>query len=102
MGQVVIFDGSPATGVSSVNDNSQMSIYPNPATDIVNINLQGNKNQFDLMNIYDVFGKVVYTEKINSNNNNLIVNTTSFSQGIFKVQLLGENISTIKSFIIQK
>jgi hypothetical protein len=102
MGQVVTFDGGPATAVETMDNSSGISVYPNPASDIVAVSIQGNENPFEVMNIYDVLGKVVYTEKLAHTTNNFYVNTSGFSQGIFRVQLVGENISATKSLIIQK
>jgi membrane-associated protease RseP (regulator of RpoE activity) len=100
MGQVVIFDGGPATSVQTIDASTQVSLYPNPANDLVNIITRGK--EFNVMNVYDVLGHVVYTTKLNQAINNYDLNTSSFSQGIYQVQLSGENISVMKSIIIQK
>jgi hypothetical protein len=102
MGQVVTFDGGPATAIETIDRSSGISVYPNPARDVIDVSTPGNENPFELMNIYDVLGKVIYTTRLTHTTNNFNVNTSGFSQGIFHVQLVGENISATKSLIIQK
>lgn len=66
-----------------INLVNQVSVYPNPAKDIVNI--LGDKD-FDLALIYDVTGKMV--KSVNLINN--IVDLSGISSGIYSLELKGK------------
>ncbi|MBC7862910.1 MAG: T9SS type A sorting domain-containing protein [Bacteroidia bacterium] len=56
---------NPCIGIASVKDQSNnIKIYPNPAKDLLNVemNLPGNANS--VLTIYDVLGQSVYTENL--------------------------------------
>ncbi len=93
-----------AAGTVSVpeinSDNSFYSIYPNPATDIVNIDISKliDKNVF--LNITDITGKVIYSQK--STTSNLIsIDLNAFSSGIYFVTITGDNTFINKKLIIK-
>lgn len=104
---VTVFDGNCATTSNCVNvviqttpssiqtnDNNDLSIYPNPASDIVNIAKNGN-NQ--IVKIYDLTGKMVYQ---NVFSNNITVNTENFKSGIYFIKIEGnENTTTTKMVV---
>jgi len=76
----------------------RLSIYPNPTSNYMNINLYDA--EVNTYSIYNVQGKV-----INSNiipNNTLTVDLTQFDNGTYFIEFLGEKSKTTKQFIIQK
>tara|TARA_R110000787_G_scaffold279698_2_gene389984 strand:- start:4407 stop:5330 length:924 start_codon:yes stop_codon:yes gene_type:complete len=77
----------------SVNDNvlSQLSIYPNPSSDIININAPSGVEIIST-NLYDVLGNVVLKQ---TNNNQ--INVSSLATGIYLL-----NIETSAGSITKK
>ncbi len=74
------FDGKfKLTDIISVN-NSKMDlfdfyIFPNPTSnENINLNFTGNKNEEVIVFIYDLYGRMVYTNdfRLNSNGNNIV------------------------------
>ncbi len=53
---------APPTGIEAIN-SSKISIYPNPAKDYLQITGASEK---DVLNLYDVYGRVVFTTNISS------------------------------------
>ena len=77
--------------ISSTNFN----LYPNPAKDKVNIVL--NNNDVKDITITDVTGRTIYTEKVASNTNSVIVNTSNYPSGIYFCEIKGTTtVETIK------
>ncbi len=97
MGQFVV--KSNVTGISEqALNNSIVTIYPNPAKDIINIKISGtdNSNLFQLK-IYDVMGKTIHSTTVTQMQFSL--NTSAWAKGIYIIELM-ENQSSIHEKII--
>ncbi len=95
MGSFLVLD--PATiGVNELdNNNNFVRIYPNPTNGIVNITTE-NINE---LKIYNVLGELIYTEnKISTNE--LQINTSLWSKGMYSIQLNNKNKLITKKLII--
>ena len=79
--------------VSSVNEKiNGISIYPNPADNIISID-----GKYITLDIYDVFGKLVYTTK-----NDKTINTTLLQNGVYFIDADTENGNIVKKIIISR
>ncbi len=68
---------------SSINDNlNNISIYPNPATDIVNI----KGNDIQSVEVYNVLGQIIEVID-NIDVNNLTINTSNYSNGTYLIKI---------------
>jgi PKD repeat protein len=74
-------------GVNTVSNN-QISIYPNPTSNILYINLQGNIQKTRL-EIIDAKGKLVLDEEINANAS--FVSTEQLSTGMYFIRFINAN-----------
>ena len=84
--------GEFATLSNSKISISDVSLYPNPAKDFVNISAA---EKIDFISIYDLTGRVVLKSEPNKENFNL--NVTDLSKGVYLVKLnAGDKESTIK------
>jgi len=72
--------------VSAQRDN--VTIYPNPANDAINLTITG-QFQANRVEVYDITGKAIGTYTIN--NNFLIINTQSYSGGLYLYKLLDKD-----------
>ncbi|MFT6246534.1 MAG: hypothetical protein ACJA0U_002047 [Salibacteraceae bacterium] len=73
-------------GVNEINSND-LSIYPNPTSDLLTVELNGTLNINQLL-IVDINGQVIYTND-NPTNSTLIVDTKNWSRGIYFVKIDG-------------
>ena len=79
--------------VSSVDENiNGISLYPNPADNIISID-----GKYITLDIYDVFGKLVYTTK-----NDKTINTTLLQNGVYFIDADTENGNIVKKIIISR
>ena len=77
--------------VSSVDEKiNGISIYPNPADNIISID-----GDYTTLDIYDVFGKLVYTTK-----NDKTINTTLLQNGVYFIDADTENGNIVKKIIV--
>lgn len=99
MGQTTIF-GEPTiiTGIETAHlKNNSSFIYPNPSSDQCIINT-GTKNEC-MVNIYDLQGKLVYTNRVKAEKFQL--NTSSFNAGLYIVSLVSEENTTNMKLVIE-
>jgi uncharacterized repeat protein (TIGR01451 family) len=76
------------TALSSMLNNTSLSVYPNPADDIVNVNVQSNKDGNVIITVIDATGKTCLQQQrtLKTGYNKLLLNTAELSQGIYFVQ----------------
>ena len=72
---------------NSINTISEVSIYPNPTTDILHIRINGS-NEILYTNIYNSTGALVWSGKINGSTD---LNTNEMKSGMYIIKLTNEN-----------
>jgi hypothetical protein len=72
-----------STGISNVDGNNAMKIFPNPATNEVTIEMDTNVTSQVSVSISDVQGKVLRTEKANVANRKLNLDVNALTDGIY-------------------
>ncbi len=81
-------------GISDFFDNEQISIYPNPTTDFVNIKLKTHGIASSI-EFYDIVGKLINLgDKLNSSDF-IKIDITKFEKGIYILKVNFENNKTI-------
>ncbi len=93
--------------IASVNETTSvdLNIYPNPATDFVNIELGNLKNE-DLQNavivVYDLTGKKVFEKQLNNSSMEKI-STADYATGLYTIVIANSNnILAKQRVIVQK
>jgi PKD repeat protein len=81
----------------------RIAIYPNPASDMVNVEFTNFLNEQATISIYNLIGELVYAEKVNPSFNDIVqIDLTSLKSGIYMVnvndgtKMVSEKISLIK------
>ncbi|MBL7895034.1 MAG: T9SS type A sorting domain-containing protein [Bacteroidia bacterium] len=82
-------------GINEYNLDNSLVIYPNPASNNINIQLSNSKSA--KVEIINQFGQVVKTVNIESNNDN--INISELSSGVYFVKTLSENKTSVKKLI---
>lgn len=87
--------------VDNLDMTSGFSVYPNPANDIVN--LQINQDGKYAVKIYDITGKEVLAKapEFLTSSSTLPLNVSSLSQGMYIISIEGESQSFSEKLIIQ-
>jgi hypothetical protein len=77
-----------------------ISVYPNPAYNILNLKLEAEPAEAIVINILDVTGKIVATQTCNSN---CSINIQHLEAGVYFITLVTQNktISTKKIVVIK-
>ena len=76
---------------------NSISLYPNPANDIINVECTINNVQIEAMEVFDVYGKLINT--VNVMDSPTQINVSSLASGMYFVRVTtGEGVVT-KSFV---
>lgn len=89
-------------GVTRIEDNSlhnQISIYPNPAFDIITLNIDNNNSDL-ILNIYNVMGTLVKSELLKQNQHQ--INIGNLSNGIYMVEIKSKERTEKQKLLIQR
>lgn len=92
-------------GISSINENEQIqnvSVYPNPANDLVNVTISTPSAQKVTFQIVDMMGRVVNTESMNIDGDyTYTTNINHLSAGIYMMRVVSQNGKSIHKFIVE-
>ena len=89
------------TGIISPIEVRDYNIYPNPVSDIMNIEMFSNDYDNASLSIINATGQVVYTENININNgsNQFSISVENLISGMYFVKISGNNNYNTLRFI---
>ncbi len=94
-------ENNPPLGTNEL-DKIELKLFPNPAQNLVNIELENVINDDLQISIFDVQGRLVQQNNLNGTGNLIELNTTRLLNGIYFVQLLSDSAIATKKFTIQK
>jgi hypothetical protein len=80
-----------------------ISVYPNPAEGVMNIELDGNTKRNYTVTITDINGRNLLTESLSSllNNNRASINVSAFSKGMYFIQFKNNETAAFQKFIVK-
>lgn len=102
-----VFSSSPIITSTTNTDlirNANLSIYPNPTRDLVNIDFTASKNAIVNLNIYNSLGQQVSSLDLGFFSEGTFqhtINLTEFPKGVYRVQLQIGNTYSTQTLIIQ-
>lgn len=90
-------DSTGTIGINETTSNTSISIYPNPATD--QLNLVGiDTKEIVALQIFDLIGKVIYSTDINSES--ITIDVNNFNSGSYLIRFLdADGVSVTKRFV---
>lgn len=89
-------------GVNTINSISQVNLYPNPATDMVSIDLASKESFAATVKVTDISGKTVKAfgaSQVKMGINNLNLNIDGLNAGIYLLVIEGSNGKVCQRFI---
>jgi len=95
----LVRDAGNTTGMNKIKPELNMKIYPNPANEIISVNLATINKMNDLL-IYNQLGEAIYYENIYSKNE-IRIDVSDFSTGIYLVRITDGNKAYSDKFIVQ-
>ncbi len=98
---VICVRGNPVLGSSDFSMKSNIQIYPNPASNYVLLNFPKVLNLVQI-EITDTSGKIVFFKEEKSIINEYKIDVKEFSDGIYFINLISENIKNTYKVLIKK
>lgn len=88
------------TSVDENPVNRKFSVYPNPAKDFVNIEVSEGERGWMNIEIFDMTGRVVYTDQ-GVNANRITIHTGHLPNGVYQITIQHETVTTTKKLVIR-
>lgn len=97
------FSGTVTGLTEKQNSINNLSVFPNPATNNINLNFNVKQNQTIGIELFDVRGKKVYESNIGAVQGSVSqsINTTEFAKGIYTLKIASENGVENKKIVIE-
>ncbi|MBL0342479.1 MAG: T9SS type A sorting domain-containing protein [Bacteroidetes bacterium] len=98
---ITLWDETPL-GVSEVNSLSILSVFPNPASSLVNIQVGLVRDQNVTIQIFDNVGREIYTlgKDLPAGNNIISVQDLNLANGLYQARVSVADESMIKKFSV--
>ena len=98
-----IFLVDVTVGINEVATSSNLTIFPNPANETVNVSFEQNTNDLIQIELIDATGRVIAQESsLEIGTNNVSFEVTTLSSGFYTVRLTNANGSENQKLMIQK
>ncbi len=98
-----IFLVDVTVGLNEVATSSNLTIFPNPANETVNVSFEQNTNDLIQIELIDATGRVIAQESsLEIGTNNVSFEVTNLSSGFYTVRLTNANGSENQKLMIQK
>jgi hypothetical protein len=86
-----------ANAVNTVSDKNTISMYPNPAKDLLYFN--ADNTEINSIEIFDIKGRTIFRNKYNSRN--IQINIGQFNQGIYYAKVQTTDGIKVNKLVIQ-
>ncbi|MBL7774347.1 MAG: T9SS type A sorting domain-containing protein [Chitinophagaceae bacterium] len=83
------YKAAPEQTITNAVEALSVNLYPNPATDRMNVLLNGEKTSDSHIIITDAVGKIVYRTTVSKDVNSLPVDVTNWNRGLYFVSVNG-------------
>jgi len=89
----------PTANPTVVQQNAQVLVYPNPVTDVLNLQINGLNSETVAFQVFDALGKLVLQQTKSSSDRIFQIEVTNLQTGNYYIRgysVAGENIGEIK------
>ena len=97
-----IYTVESSVNVNEISSLNSFSVFPNPANDMVNINLEFDDSKTFQFSIISLIGEVLYQKTLTGSQFNHTLNTTDYNSGVYLIQIQSEDKLALKKLIISK
>ena len=87
----------------AVNPMTSARVYPNPATDVLNIEVNASQSSFMNISVFNIMGQKVMEDNVNINTgiNRPSINTSNLESGIYFVTVKANGFENTMKFIVK-
>ena len=88
--------------VNELSNNGGFNIYPVPASNILNIDVRDNGFAFSSLVVFDITGRQILDEKLNSNSTHTALDVSKLENGIYFMKIISSDNPSIIRFEITR
>ena len=94
---------TPPDGISELSFDRNITVYPNPVSDVLTIDIKATVNAGSVISLISLQGQVIFTETITDNvtNYRTEIDVDNFARGIYLLKLEDEHNSIQKRVVVQ-
>ncbi len=97
---VQVLDGCTVTGISEIHSDLQTLVYPNPSNGLFTLQINGTHPEIDNIEIYNLPGEIVYSEK--PNGSAITIDLSNRSKGIYFYRIKSnKQVKTIGKIVVK-
>ena len=84
-------------------DNTEISVYPNPATSFVNVEVSSEEAQQFNAKVVDMMGKTVYVDQFNhlGGTGMYTIDVNNLAKGVYFLHLSNDNGQSVQKFVVK-
>ena len=83
-----------STSISDFSAAENVILYPNPVSKLLHVQFDNSNPENKSIEVISLLGKIVKTVNINSNQNNIVIDTANLAEGIYIVRITNSNNET--------
>jgi len=87
-----------ALGIEQFNNNIQLTVYPNPASQVLNITFTKNTESNNTIKLVNITGQTVYSNVIAKSE---VIDISGFAKGIYMLVVTNDNNTVTKKIIVE-
>ena len=101
VGKIIVNSGT-VTSVASINDvSNSIQLYPNPATDFINISLPKAFASVGSIKIYSITGSLIESKLFSDQSSQIQYNLNGFKSGVYFMEIVTGARKDVQKFIKQ-
>jgi len=99
----IFYDGAAQydTGIDEINQSSDIGISPNPNNGNFKINTSSFLNESFELNIYNIFGQIIYSKQVNSSDYSGQISVENLKSGTYLVSIVSENKKLTSKLVVK-
>jgi hypothetical protein len=85
------------------NVDDKLKVYPNPASDVLNVTITTPNEELNKISIYNYTGQLVHEFDINVSTGswNFKIDLSEYSKGLYTMEYTNSGTSIVKKFVVQ-
>lgn len=101
-GSISVIDSEPSVEDTFLNPMDNLSVYPNPTSDVLNVKFNVNTDMDIQVMITDMQGRTIENRQLNAFNGaqQIEINTSQLEVGTYMITLLSESGRLTKRFVV--
>jgi len=98
----VTVDNSLVTITEPLNENTIIRIYPNPASDILNLNISGETTDVYRISLFNLLGSIIMEREVRQGQGEVLtLDLSSFPEGVYILSIMGNEFRHTQKLIVR-